>query len=239
MTAATSTARTGDGTAEHLAFEWMVPDGADERESAREVVDALFTVSEGWIEVLGLELRLACYDRETLGEVDVDPPRPHHLLVRDPRAADVSIESTYRTIESKLPAIGRESVVAFVEQVLPQACGDAIRHMTGVADLVVRASRIPLPRDWAGSDVLPLDCYAGTIVIPVEHRAGQDWVAAPPARYLLHQPVALSVMNAVGCYRLAIDVYWSPWVGEIVRPGSPLAEGIARLERRGWFRTSE
>ncbi len=237
MTSHAKTARTGEGPAESLSLEWMSPEGADERANAREAVESLFTVAESWIEVLGLEIRLGCYDRETLGETDFDPPRPYHLLVREPRAADVTIDPTYRALETRLPAIDREAVAAFVEQVLSQTCGDPTRHETGLGELVVRASRTPLPPDWADSGVLSLDCYAGTVVIPVEHRDGQRWVAAPPARYLVHQPVALSVMNTVGWFRLAIDVYWSPWVGELARPGSPLFDGVARLEARGWSRT--
>jgi hypothetical protein len=181
-------------------------------------------------------LRLACYDRETLGEADVDPPRPYHLLVREPRAADVGIVPTYRALESSLVAIDGESVATFAEQLLSQTCGDPMRYATGLGDLVVLASQTPLPPNWTHSDALWLDCYAGTVAVPVEYRDGQTWVAAPPSRYLIHQPVALSVMNTVGCYRLAIDVYWSPWVGELARPGTPLFEGIARLERRGWKR---
>ncbi len=115
MTSGIKTASAGDGPALHLALEWDFPEGGDQRSNAREAVDALFAVAEGWIEVLGLELRLGCYDRETLGEADVDPLRPYHLLVREPRVADVQVRPTYRALESGLAAIERQGVAAFVD----------------------------------------------------------------------------------------------------------------------------
>jgi hypothetical protein len=237
MTRGMKTASAGDGPLVHLAFEWDFPEGDDQRSTAREAVDALFALAEGWIEVLGLEIRLACYDRETLGEAaKVDLARPYHLLVREPRMDTVQIGPTYRTVETVLAAIERQTVAAFVEEVLSQTCGEPTRHETGLALLDVLASWTPLPPDWERSDALSLDCYAGTITTPVERRDGHAWVAAPPVPYLVHQPVAISVVNVGGWFRLTIDVHWSPWVDELERRGSPLFDGIARLEARGWSR---
>src|SRR5262245_45299393 len=108
MMSSTKPARTGDAPAEHVSFEWVEPEGSNPLRSAREAVDALFAVAEGWIDVLGLELRLACHDHEVdVQVVDVDPPRPFHLLVREPRVAEVRITTTYRAMETRLAAVDR------------------------------------------------------------------------------------------------------------------------------------
>lgn len=238
MTDAMTTAPTGDGPAEALSLEWMVPEDADELSNAREAVEALFAVAEGWTEMLGLELRASCVDRESfIQRSDVLPPRPCHLLVREPRPCAVSLDPTYRTIETGLTAIEREAVAAFVRQVLSQSCGDSTRYETCLGGMEVLASRTLVPAGWAEGDASSLDCYAGTVAIPIEHQDGRAWTCAPPSRHKVPQPVGLSVTNAEDRFRLSIDVYWSPWVGELERAGSPLFEGIARLESRGWSRT--
>ncbi len=40
--------------------------------------------------------------------------------------------------------------------------------------------------------------------------------------------------NEDGGCRFELDIYWTPWVGELARPESPLAQAVGRLAARGW-----
>jgi hypothetical protein len=103
----------------------------------------------------------------------------------------------------------------------------------------VRASRIPLSPRWTDGDHLSLECYAGIVRIPLERQGDTAWVAAPPKLPGIRQPVAISIENMDGWLRFSIDVHWSPWVEELDRPESPLAQGVARLAARGWHPSSD
>jgi hypothetical protein len=235
------TALTGEAPAEHLALEWMSPEGADELSNARAALDAFFSVAEGSLEILALEVRVGCYDRETHSHTSIDrePPRPHHLLILEPRPTAVRISPIYRVLETSRSIIDRESVSAFADHILAQSCGETSRYETSLCELIVLASRTSLPQLWAATSALVLECYAGTVEIPIEYRNGAGWISTPPVEYLVPQPVGVSLLNADDLLRLTIDVYWSPWIGELARSGSPLADAVARLEARGWRRSSD
>jgi hypothetical protein len=202
-------------------------------DSARESVSALLAFAGAWLEPLAIEARIGCYDSEILTEGKVRPQTPFHLLVAEPRPAEVRIKSIYPSVESHAPSLSNNEVYSRVESALSQSCGDDERYQASLRELVVRASRTCLPAAWAGES-LTVECYAGTIAVPLERRSGSVWLAAPPAAYGLQQPVELSVENRDGYLRLAIDIYWSPWAGEFDRPDSPLSESAARLAARGW-----
>lgn len=236
----TQTARVGEHPAEHLMLEWEPPDGADEHAIATEMVTALFLFAGSWLEPLAMQMRVACYDREIFTEGKTKLESPDHLLVRDPRLPAVWIRPTYRqTVESIVRSITSESVQSWVEQALAQSCGDAERFATSLRELELRASQVSLPRSWIGDDGLAVDCYAGSVRVPVDVRGNTAWVAAPPEPWHLDQPFEVTVTNLDLWLRFAISVYWSPWVGEYARPGSPLADGIARLAARGWSLASD
>lgn len=220
-----------------LRLEWEAPEEADERAIAGESVSALLAFASTWLEPLAIEARVGCYDREILTEGKARPELPFHLLVAEPRPTEVRIKPVYQSVESHAPTLSIYEVQSTVERALSQSCGDDERYQTSLRELVVRASRTRLPAGWTGES-LAVECYAGTIAIPLEQRNGGAWLAAPPVGYGLQQPVELSVENRDGYLRLAIDIHWSPWAGEADRPNSPLAEAIARLAARGWQRAS-
>jgi hypothetical protein len=227
------TVRAEERPIERLRLEWEAPEEADERVIAGESVSSLFAFSGTWLEPLAIEARVGCYDREILTEGKTRPQSPFHLLVAEPRPAGVRIKPIYPSVESHAPSLSSNEVYSRLERALSQSCGDDERYQTSLRELVVRASRTSLPAAWTG-ETLAVECYAGTIGIPLERRSGSAWLAAPPAGYGLQQPVEISIENRDGYLRLAIDIYWSPWAGEFNRPNSPLAEAIARLAARGW-----
>lgn len=229
----TQTAQAEERPIERLRLEWEAPEEADERVIAGESISALLAFAGTWLEPLAIEARVGCYDREILTEGKARPENPFHLLVTEPRPAEVRIKPVYQSVESHAPVLSSREVQSRLERALSQSCGDDERYQTSLRELDVRASRTRLPAAWTGES-LTVECYAGTIAIPLERRNGSAWLAAPPAGYGLQQPVDLSVENRDGYLRLAIDIYWSPWAGEIDRPTSPLAEAIARLAARGW-----
>jgi hypothetical protein len=229
----TQTVRAEERPIERLRLEWEAPDEADERAIASESVSAVFAFAGAWLEPLAIEARVGCYDHELLTEGKARPENPFHLLVVEPRPAEIRIQPIYQSVESRAAVLSSDEVQSSVERVLSQSCGDDERYQTSLRELEVRASRTRLPEGWTGESLV-VECYAGTIAIPLERRDGGAWLAAPPAEYGLQQPVELSVENRDGYLRLAIDIHWSPWAGDLARPNSPLAEAVARLAARGW-----
>jgi hypothetical protein len=229
----TQTVRAEERPIERLRLEWDAPEEVDERAIAGESISALLAFTSTWLEPLAIEARVGCYDREILTEGRARPELPFHLLVAEQRPAEVNIKPLYQSIEFYAPVLSSHAVLSAVERALSQSCGDDDRYQTSLRELLVRASCTRLPAGWTGES-LPVECYAGTIAIPLERRNGGAWLAAPPVGYGLQQPVELLVENWDGYLRLAIDIHWSPWAGEFDRPTSPLAEAIARLAARGW-----
>ena len=229
----TQTVRSEERPIERLRLEWEAPEHADERATAGESVGALFAFAGAWLEPLAIEARVGCYNRETFSEGKPPPASPFHLLVAEPRPAEVRIQPAYASAASHAIVLSSDAVQSTLERALSQSCGDDERCQTSLRELDVRASRTRLPQGWTGES-LAVECYAGTVAIPLERRNGAAWLAAPPAAYGLQQPVAVSVENWDGYLRFAINIYWSPWAGELDRPDSPLAEAVARLAARGW-----
>lgn len=234
----TKTARAYERPAKHLRLEWEPAEEDGEPVIAAEAVAALFSFANSWLEPLATELRVGCYDPEIFTEGTALPPQPFHLLVREPMPSDVEIGPWYRSLESHVPSLTSASVQSWVNRARAQSCGENARLEISLRELGVRASSVLLPVGWE-DDVLFLECYAGTVRIPIERRGGTAWIPAPPKRYGLDQPVTLSISNYDGWVAFDIDVYWSPWVEELDRPESPLTMAIARLAARGWHPSSD
>jgi hypothetical protein len=231
-----TTVRSEERPIERVRLEWEAPEQAEERAIAAEGVAALFAFAGAWLEPLAIEARVGCFDRELFTEAKVRPEHPFHLLVAEPRPGEVGaavrMKPAYASVESRAAVLSSHEVQSWLDRALSQPCGDE-RYQTSLRELDVRASRTRLPAGWTG-DSLAVECYAGTVAIALERRDGGAWLAAPPAAYGLQQPVELSVENRDGYLRLAIDIHWSPWAGELDRPTSPLADAVARLAARGW-----
>jgi len=232
-------ATASEGPAAHLWMEWPSPEGSNQRNDASEAIDALFILTGDWLEVLALEVRVACYDREIYTETtELRLRQPYHLLVRKPRFADVSINQMYKeVVETSQAVISRTTTSSWIDKILSQSCGTAERYETSLREVDVLASRTLLPLEWGYSEALALECYAGIVTIRVQRCDGRGAVLAPPAGYIVRQPVVISIESIDDALRLTVNVYWSPWVGELTRPDSPLAKGIALLESRGWYRS--
>lgn len=233
------TARSWEGAAQHLTLEMELAEEARPSGVASEMVSAVFAFTGSWLEPLAIELRVGCYDGELFTEGAIRPPHPFHLLVREPRMAEVRVDPIYRAQETNVSSVTCDAVRSWVDRALAQSCGDGARFETSLRELAVRASLVPLSPGWAVGDEMLLDCHAGTVRIPLERRGAAAWVPAPPVLHGIRQPVAISIENMDGWLRFSIDVYWSPWVEELERPESPLAQAIARLAARGWEPSSE
>jgi hypothetical protein len=203
-----------------------------------EALAALSAFIGSWFEPLAIETHLGCYDREIFHPAK-DAPSPFQMLVIEPRPAGVEIRPMYHSAESRVSALSAEAIEAWLHRALAQSCGDLSRYETTLCELEVRAAWVALPPGWTAGDELLLECYAGTVRVPIVHRADAAWVATAPERFGLPLPIRIALDNIDGSVRFMIHVYWSPWVGELTRPGSPLAEAIMRLEARGWVRATD
>ncbi|MEQ1737419.1 MAG: hypothetical protein ABL886_13570 [Rhodoglobus sp.] len=220
----------GEHTLDYVGLERTSLAEEDEREVAQEIVAALADFADGWFRPLALELRLAGCHRETLAETD-GPAEPYQSLRVEPRPDDVEIRPIYRVIETTAPTLSAPVIAAWLDRCLAQSCPDPASE-TSLGSLYVHASQVAIPGGWPG-DVVPLDSTVGQIAVPVAHRGGGAWIDAPPG-HLLKQPIAVSISNALGWARFNIQIHWTPWVGELARPESPLAQAVARLVARGW-----
>jgi hypothetical protein len=221
-------------TAEHIldyaGLERTSLVSEDERTVAHEIVGALAAFAGEWFQPLALEIRMAGCHRETLVETD-GPAEPYQCLRVEPPPRDVEIRPIYRAIESTAPMLSRSVIARWLDGCLAQPCPDPASE-TSLGSLYVHASRVAIPSGWSGAQ-LPLDTNLGLLTVAVEHRDDGAWIDTPPG-HLLKQPIFVSISNAGGWARFNIQVHWTPWVGELARPESPLAQAVARLVARGW-----
>lgn len=229
-----SAVRVGERPLKSVWLRWDAAEEQQEREVAAEMVAALATVVDGWLEPFSIEARVGCYDRERFTEAAGRPAQPFHILVREPLPDEVSIRPTYRAIEQRAPRLSQKVIDRWLAPVLAQPCGEPARFEPSLRELLLHELRVPAPVPLASAGVLALDCYAGTITIPLERDDGRVWISIPPARLGLPPPLTFTVENLDGGCQLSIDLYWSPWLDELTRPDSPLTRAIARLEARGW-----
>lgn len=200
----TKTARTSDHRAEHpVWYEWLASPETDERAVAMEMIAALQAFFGSWFEPLAIEVGLGCYDREIVDRPPYppSPPGPYQILVSEQTPAVVEVDPIYRAVETRVPLLSGDAVWSWIERGLAQSCGDPARYQTSLRNVYVRASRVALPPGWGADGVLPLECYAGTITIPIETRDDGPWVAALPVRHGLHQPIDITIENADGNVR--------------------------------------
>jgi hypothetical protein len=230
-------ARTDDSWIESTAWRWPQPDEADQRAVAREAVAGLFGFLAGWIEPYAIEARVGCYDPEVLGEALAAPPlpSPHLFVVRDPLPAGVGAEGGWTDpVVTRALRLDAASVERWLAAALDQRCaGEQLE--TSLLELAVRSMAIALPPAWADEAPLLLDdAVANRIPIPVTRHGNTARVAGPVADRVMQPPLGIALANEYRELRLRVQVYWSPWAGEIARPDSELARAGARLEARGW-----
>lgn len=226
----------GDEPIETIWREWVAPAHATERALARAAGEALLAFCDGWLEPLVVEAVVGCFDHERLHiPADALPPKPHWLVHKDSLPPGVKLYHLYADPErTSLPQIDRDPLVSWLEHVLEQRCPDPTTMEPTLMDLVVPTCRVKLPPSFARIDFLALDCYAGTVEVPVEAEDGAVWIAGPRAGYAMHPPLSVTVGNDNGALILNAKLYWSPWRGEMERTGSDLSEAVHRFEQRDW-----
>lgn len=230
-------AKTGELPTKTIILKWEPTGESDERASAGEMISALFDLIDGWLEPLAIETYAGCYDRAIFTEGSVHLPQPYHLLIREP-LPDVCITPLhYRASEERRDLLVQETVSSWINELLAQSCGDPERYETSLRGLWVQASNVRAPRKSLLKDLMVLDYATGRTEVPIERRGDTGWISGPRAD-LVPQPVAIDIANLDGWLRLAIEVFWSPWLAELNDAGGMLQQGIGRLFARGW-KTSE
>lgn len=182
-------------------------------------------------------MRIGCYDAEIFTESRTDVPAPHRSLRREPLPRDLEPRQYGRIAEEHVttePQITGDSIGAWIRLALVEPCGPSGRFETSLRDLYVQAERLVVPPTWAHDDVLEVVCPTGTIEVPIEKQSGLAWIAAPHAGAGMYLPIALRLDNLDDGLAYLVQVYWTPWVGELARQESPLAQAVARLVERGW-----
>ena len=233
----TAIAYAGDHAVERLRLEWTAPDDSSQREIADEAIAAVAAFSGSWVDALALEARMGCYDREILTETSSAPPNEFRGLRCEPFPRDLEprrYQHVSEELQEQVSRMSPDAIRAWIDRALARPCGPADRFETSLRNLYVQAARLVLPPHWATGTALALECYTGTIAVPIEQRSGLAWIAAPMAGYGLHMPLELHMDNVDDGLGFEIQIYWTPWVGELERPESALAQAVARLVVRGW-----
>lgn len=226
----------GDEPASTLRREWAAPEGAGELELARAASLALMTFCDGWLEPLVIEALVGCFDHEKLyASAEVRPPKPHWLLHKEPLPDDVRLYHLFDSpVVQRSPRLARQDVLSWLDQLLEQECPDSTCMEPTVLEVVVPTCRVKLPASFAQSSSLVLDTPAGSIVVPVEQRGGDAWVAGPRVGHVMQPPLCVTVANDAGILVLDVSIYWSLWRNEMERPGGDLAEAVRRFEEYDW-----
>lgn len=210
----------------HIRWNWEAPENADEHATAAEAVAALFALTDGWLDIVGIEIRIGLYDHEIFTEASLRPSAAFHLLRLD-SSPNVRIDPTYCPIESRTSLLDASATTAWLDSKLSEVQRDA-RYEPSLRELSVAGSRARLPAPTL-AEALTLRCYAGEIEVPIDH----GWVHAPTAPDGVPDPVSLRIANLDGALRLVLEVFWSPWADAPERPQA-IRDGLSRLEARGW-----
>ncbi|MEQ1737421.1 MAG: hypothetical protein ABL886_13580 [Rhodoglobus sp.] len=225
----------GERPVKAVRWEWSAPDEATERDSTIEMVAALSAFVGTWIDPLVIEANVGCYDREIFTEGKTEPAQRFQLLARETLPPEIEVRPSYvGSVESRAPSLSPDVVARWIDAAVAQPCGDPARFETSLRQLDLTIPRVPAPSDWAGVDVLTVECYAGAVEVPLSPSGAITWVGAPPIRFGLHPPFTVTIQNDDGACRFGLDIYWTPWVGELTRPESPMAQAVTRLVARGW-----
>jgi hypothetical protein len=226
-----------------IRLRYEAGEGEGQVELAEQATIAIDALAAGWLEPLAWELYVGCLDVELMhAAMKRDPPQPFWLLRKERIPAGTEIRPIYgdHTVVTE-PALSSERIHAWVVRALAQPCADAPRfipYWDGFDTLAMRA-RLPDAMCPKGDECLRMDCYAGTITVPLDRRDDQVWVSGPPEEYLIGPPVSLTADNLYDMViKLELAVYWSPWI----RDPAGRAMVDAAVDRvlalgRGWQRS--
>lgn len=228
---------------EHWSLGVERESGEDETEQELigHVLEAVDVLGAGWLEPLAWHLSIGCYDTETLySPSGCRPPKPQWFLRKDMIPPGVEAKHVYaEPLVDTVPEFTRERTHAWIAHALEQECSTPARFIPSWRELWWPSVRIKLPDPprMLDRDHLQVDCYAGTVSVPLERSADGLWVSGPLERYVIGPPAALTVYNEDGIIAIYLRLYWNLWIDDPAgRDQVEAAVGRVLALGRGWRR---
>jgi hypothetical protein len=215
-----------------------------EAQTLDETLLAVEALTEGWVEPLALHLSVGCFDTEALhAPVACRPPQPEWFLRKQELPSGVEARHMYKDpVIDTADALSKESVRTWVARALRQDCPNAPRFIPSWRGLWWPAVRTRMSESLrlGEHEVLRVDCYAGTLSVPLERGAEGAWISGPLLHYVIGPPVDLAAINCDGLVTIDLNVYWTLWIDE----PAGRAQVEAAVDRvlalgRGWQRSDD
>lgn len=208
----------------------LVRDEADDEDDAaatREILAAVTDLARGWLEPLGVAIRVECCDPDDYMQVVDAPAAPHCFLRKAPWPVDLVEDIGFSNAQVREQATLDGSVIAdAVATLVRQGCP---RGVTSFGELLWTAVNVRMP-------IADLDARYGKdpVDLAPELRDGAAWVLGPtvgPAA----APVRLRAANEHGTSRILLSIQWSIWVDRPAIVDEAVGRVLAR--DRGWHLT--
>jgi hypothetical protein len=224
-----------------LRLVYTADEGEGPAALAEQAITAIDALAADWLDPLAWEMYLECLDIELANiPEECGPPQPYWLLRKERIPDGVDVDPTYgnHTVVTE-PVLSSDRLQAWVARALAQTCEGAPRFIPcwGRFDTLAIRTRLPDAMRCTGDESLSVNCYAGTVAIPLD----QLWVSGPPQQYLIAPPVKLIARNIYGNYiNLDLAAYWSLWINH----PAGRAQVEAAVDRvlsldRGWQRSED
>ncbi|MEJ7602667.1 MAG: hypothetical protein WKG01_32560 [Kofleriaceae bacterium] len=203
----------------------LIRDEAEDEDhvaATRELLAAITDLTAGWLEPLGVGIRVECRDPEDFMQASGAPSDPHLFLrVADwPAAAVENVGFTDARVR-EVPALEPSRIADAVAELTLRPCGPGL--VTVFDQLLWTAVRARLPV----ADAVALDGNT-PLVLSLEQRDGATW-AIGPTTGPHGAPVRLRAINAEGKAEITLAIQWSIWADL----PAIVDEGVARVLARG------
>ena len=213
-----------------VAFERINLDSENDRAGIQELLAAVESFTQGWLQPLGVGFQIVYCDPEQYFEEVGRPLVPHHFLRASNVSDDVLVWEAFSnsSVES-LPTVDTSVIRHAIERSLDHAApAGAVTTLSELQWTTVRAL------DPVGEPI-QLEVTGDPVRTVSEVIGGQRWYCGPTAGRA-GPPCWLRAVNDHFGTRFELSVFWDLWIG--YGPGRALLDaGIARvLARPGWTR---
>lgn len=225
-----------------IRLEYMAGEGEGQDTLAEQAIAAIDVVTAGWLAPLAWEMYVGCLDTELMhAAVACELPQPYWLLCRERVPPGIDVDPVYdKHMVATETELSPDRLRPWITQALAQTCGHAPRFVPYWDSFHTLAMRARLPEAVSSprQETLRMECYAGTIIMPIDRIDGQGWVSGPPEQHFIGPPLKLTASNMHGMYiNLDLAIYWDLWT----RDPAGRAQVEAAVERvlalgRGWQR---
>ena len=217
-----TTFQASDHTLRSVQLVREEPEDEDHVAATRELLAAISDLTHGWLEPLGVAIRVECRDPADFMQAAGAPDDPHVFLrvASWPAAVVENVGFTGARVRD-VPALDPPAIADAVAELASHACGEGL--VTVFDQLVWTAvrARLPVPEAVALDGKTPLD-------LELEQRDGAAW-ALGPTRGPHGAPARLRASNEEGQATILLSVQWGIWVDL----PAIVDEGIARVLARG------